>query len=317
MQNGPVEHLSGYQARDHEVIDYELYQLDGTDLWFRGPRDEISVVEPTIACLGAAQTFGCFSEAPYPALLAERLGVPVLNLGYGGAGPQFYLRHPELLERIDAADLVVVQVMSGRSESNSLFDSGGLEFLQRRSDGMRISADDAFAEILYGRRIANAPLTLPTRVLRKAAQRLRRRKTAAIVDETRSRWVDNYRLLLDAIAAPTVLTWFSVRTPAVRDDFSSVSRLLNSFPQLVNQAMIDAVAPHADAYVECTTTRGLPQQLRSRETGEPTTVDPALDRPDLGGRLWTHNEYYPSPEMHIDLTDRLVPVCSKLITAAR
>lgn len=311
-----MEHLSGYQARDVDVIDYELYQLDGTDLWFRGPRHADAVSSPTVACLGAAQTFGCFAEQPYPALLAERLDVPVLNLGYGGAGPGFYLRHPELLDRLADCELVVVQVMSGRSESNSRFDSGGLEFLRRRSDDGRVSADAAFAELLYGRRLAQAPLSVPVRAARKIAPRVRARAIAEVVAETRAQWVQNYRDLLDGIAAPTVLAWFSIRGPDIVDDTGSVSRLLNSFPQLVNQAMIDAVAPHADDYVQCATSRGLPQLLRSRETGEPTTVDPARDRPDLGGRLWTHNEYYPSPEMQVDLADLLEPVCHKYVGVA-
>lgn len=316
-QNGSVDHLSGYQARDVDVIDYQLYQLDGTDLWFRGPRDPRAVTAPTIACLGAAQTFGCFAEEPYPALLADRLDVPVLNLGYGGAGPGFYLRHPELLERISGADVVVVQVMSGRSESNSMFDSGGLEYLRRRSDGGRVSADAAFAEILYGRRLAEAPLSIPVRAARKLAPRLRRRTIAQIVAQTRAEWIENYRALLDAIPAPTVLAWFSVREPDITDDLSSVSRLLDRFPQLVNQAMIDAVIPHADEYVQCTTSRGLPQPLVSRHTGDPITVDPARDRPDLGGRVWTHNEYYPSPEMQLDLADLLEPICSTHVGVGR
>ena len=313
-----MEHLSGYQARDAEVIDYELYRLDGTELWFRGPRDEAAVTAPRVACLGAAQTFGCFAERPYPALLAERLGVPVLNLGYGGAGPRFYLRHPELLERLASADVVVVQVMSGRSESNSRFDSGGLEFLRRRRDGGRVSADAAYAELLYGRRLAGAPLTVPVRVARRVAARVRRASTARVVAETRAAWVDSYRQLLDAIEAPTVLAWISVRQPGpAGDDLGSPARLLGAFPQLVHQPMIDAVRPHADHYVQCVSSRGLPQPLVSRHTGRPTTVDPAHDRPDLGGRVWTHNEYYPSPEMQTDLADLLEPVCRAHLRAPR
>ncbi|NJN74924.1 MAG: hypothetical protein HC799_20190, partial [Limnothrix sp. RL_2_0] len=78
------------------------------------------------------------------------MGLPVLNLGYGGAGPYFYVKHPELLDYLNNAKLVVIQVMSGRSENNSLFDSGGLEFLKRRSDGMMLSSDNAYKSILEG-----------------------------------------------------------------------------------------------------------------------------------------------------------------------
>ena len=71
---------------------------------------------------GAAQTFGRFVERPFPTLLAERLGLPALNLGAGGAGPRHFDR-PEYLDALNRAEAVVLQVLSGRSASCSLFDN--------------------------------------------------------------------------------------------------------------------------------------------------------------------------------------------------
>ena len=78
--------------------------------------------------------------------------------------------------------------------------------------------------------------------------------------------------------------------------------------------MVAQVRSLCDSYVECVTDRGSPQPLKSRFTGEPVTVDPALDRPDFGGSLWTHNHYYPSPEMQEDAAEALFTASQKLLS---
>ena len=79
-----------YQERDYEIIDYELYPLPGTDHVIRGPRPETLAPDEYFTCVGAAQTFGCFCERPYPAQLGESLGLSPLNLGFAGAGARSF-----------------------------------------------------------------------------------------------------------------------------------------------------------------------------------------------------------------------------------
>ena len=43
--NEASENLPGYQARDYEVVDYELYRLAGTDLKFRGPEPQLQLTK--------------------------------------------------------------------------------------------------------------------------------------------------------------------------------------------------------------------------------------------------------------------------------
>jgi len=303
-------HLSGYQARDYEVIDYHMYELPGTGLSFRGPPPALD--GDYFACIGAAQTFGCFCESPYPSLLAERLGMPALNLGYGGAGPEFYASHEALLSYLNSARFVVVQVMSGRSQSNSMFHAGGLEYLTRRADGRRLSSDRAYRELLEGNQLWRR-FPLP-RVGRKVGKLLALPRAHRVVNETRHAWIESYRSLLTRITVPKVLLWFSKRQPEYQERYASVSTLFGEFPHLVNARMVREVRELCDHYCECVSSRGSPQPLRSRFTGLPTTVNPADDRPDLAeARPWSHNRYYPSPEMHVDAADALEPVCRHLI----
>src|SRR5687767_7648017 len=94
-----------YQQLDRRLFDYDLQSLAGIpDKAFRGPAVDLS--RPYVACIGAAQTFGRFCERPFPALLADRLGIQFLNLGVGGASPRLF-DVPEFLELANGAALVI------------------------------------------------------------------------------------------------------------------------------------------------------------------------------------------------------------------
>ena len=78
-------HLSGYQARDREVVDYRMIELPGAGLMFRGPLP-VTLEAGYFAAIGSAQTLGCFCEAPYPALLARSIGLPARCWAIRSAG---------------------------------------------------------------------------------------------------------------------------------------------------------------------------------------------------------------------------------------
>lgn len=312
MSSGSI-HRPGYQRRDALVVDYQEYELAQAGLWFRGPEPGGLADGTFISFMGAAQTFGCFCERPFPSIVGERTGRGVRNLGYGGAGPRFFADNSALIEEANRGALAVLQVMSGRSEDNRLFESGGLEFLRRRRDGARLSSREAYGGLVGGfDPVTGRPRT---RNVRRLNARLGRPRLRRVVAETRRNWVDSYRRLFDRLTVPTILVWFSVRPPDYHTSFTSLSRLMSSYPQLVDAEMVAAVRDLADDYVECISSVGLPQALRSRVDGSPVTVDPAEDRPDFAGEQWSHNTYYPSPEMHLAAADELVPVLSSRLGA--
>ena len=284
-----------YQERDFEIIDYRMFHDPTTGLWLRGPEPQRLEEGRYIACVGGAQTFGCFCDNPFPRLLQEALNLPVVNYGIGGAGPSFFLQRDSIFSPLNKAACVIVQVMSGRSESNSVFETGGLAYITRRSDGLRMGARAAYQDLLLRKMIFG----------RKGLKR--------IIAETRGTWVENYRSLIRKIEAPVVLFWFAMREPDYRERYIHVSTLLGGFPHLVNREMLEAVKKEADEYVHYVTDRGMPQRLISRFTGKPSKVDPGHPRKDLKGRLWTHNSYYPSPEMHEDAAALLIPECQKYV----
>lgn len=313
-----VEHLSGYQARDFAVVDYKMYRDPRTDLWFRGPPPRIGQGD-YVTCLGAAQTFGCFCDAPFPVLLEERLGVPFVNYGYGGAGPAFFLKHPDLIEFANRGRAVILQVMSGRSESNSVYDSGGLEYITRRSDGHRLSAQQAWADLLEREK---PPAFLPAAAGKAWRMFVGPRGVRAVLAETRANWIANNRELMERITVPVIYLYFSRRPPNLHTTgrftwwwqrYDSENAMFGDYPQLVNQRMIDATANAADDYVHCHSRRGSPQALVDRFTGQPARIDNGADRKDLSVDAYSENDYYPSPEMHIDAADLLEPVCRRYL----
>nr|WP_296429926.1 DUF6473 family protein [Roseovarius sp. BRH_c41] len=299
-------HLSGYQARDYDVVDYHMTELPGTGLQFRGPVPEAALSGGDFfACIGAAQTFGCFCEEPYPDLIGREIGLPALNLGYGGAGPEFFLKQDSLLPYLNRARFVILQVMSARSQSNQLYDCDGLEYVRLRQDGRHMGAAAAFTELLCGpMTIHNLPL--PFRVRRKLANLKVRPRARAIVSDLREAWIRSSLELIERIEVPVILLWYSKRAPAYHEGYATHSQLFGEFPHMVTPQMLAPLKPNVAAYVEVVTSVGSPQPLFSRFTGKPTTVNPANDRSDLAVKPWSENLYYPSPEMHHDVVSSLL-----------
>jgi hypothetical protein len=279
----------GYQVSDAHIIDYEIYELAAVDGGFRGPPVSSDVY---VACLGGAQTFGRFVQTPFPRLISHSLRIETLNLGRGGVGPSFYLSNPRLLEYTNRARMVIFQVLSGRSQSNSLFRITG--------NGMR------------GMNLANGrEMSAPefyTWLMARDSQLAR-----MIVEETRENYLSAMMQLLDAITPPKILLWFSVRGPNYEEYLElPLGRLWGEFPHFVNQAMVDEMRSRADIYVECVSRRGLPQPIFDR-IGNPTSFKGFSLSPSEVVMM-TRNRYYPSPEMHEDAAQMLLPVCRKILS---
>lgn len=279
---------SYYQQLDQDYFDYDLQALpEIPEQKFRGPAFDRR--RPYVACIGGAQTFGRFCTRPYPAYLSGLCDFQFLNLGVGGAGPRLF-DTPRYLGYLNNAELVIVQVLAGRSESNSLFDnteSGDL-FGLRLQDNKRMR----FEEFL-GALVASAP---PDRVTQ-------------VVRETQANYVESCIRLLNHIQRPKLLLWLSKRSPDEPEDLTWQN--LSAYPQLVTRPMLDEIRKYADGYIECSSSAGIPQELWA--------ADEPIDGARLeGGKL--RNYYYPSPIMHVQAAAALAPLCnrylSRRITAA-
>lgn len=243
----------GYQQEDRNIIDYQLFKIDGIDSHIRGPERELVPGEYAVA-IGAAQTFGRFSESAYPDLLSDKIGFPVINLGFSGAGPSFFLQRPKLLEIINGARFVIIQMMSGRSVSNSRFEvqtNQGVVRDRRHPDQRPIFAETAYVGLLEEGNL-------------DVLARLR--------TEIRVRYIEENISLLSSITPPKILFYFSTRPTEYVEHLKGLGGYWGGFPHFVSKGVIDALRPHAAAYAECITGEGLPQPLFDATTGEPVEM---------------------------------------------
>ena len=271
-----------FQDLDRPHFDYHLEEYEHLPGWeLRGPLPDLS--RPYFVCVGAAQMFGRFCHEPLPQILSKEIGLPVVNLGLAGSGPRLFLGE-NFLSLINRAQFAVVQVMSGRSESNSEFDNGetgGARGLRIR-DGKKMLFEEFLADMLA---------------------ESSRASVTSIIEETRANWVGRYRELLTSITVPKVFHWFSIMAPRRTDDYAAWWKLLGPFPQLVNRRMIERIIPFADAYVQTVRNVGLPQPLWA--------ADQPVDGTECYNRMLINN-YYPSPEMHQAAMLDLRNVCNAL-----
>ncbi len=287
--------MRSYQEEDRHLVDYRLATVPGLPDWgesFRGPHPTGSGF---VAFLGAAQTFGRLCAEPFPALVGRALSVETANLGHGGAGPEFY-QQSALLDGVRGASVVVVQIMSARSQSSPHFRSDeGLMAGVRVADGRPMVAEELFEELLE-----DEPSAVP-----EVVRGFQEASVASTIE------------LLKALApTPTVLLWFSVQVPPCQVSQGVDAReVLGTFPQLVTADMVEAMRPHATAYVECACTIGLPRTIVD-EAGRPSSIvlDYRLSRPEQ--YTVTTDNYYPSPEMHLSAAVALIPVLGPLLQLA-
>jgi hypothetical protein len=277
-----------YQSEANHIVDYDLWQLDGCDEMFRGPQMVLSP-KKYVSFIGAAQTFGTFCRYPFPTLISERISLATANLGIGGAGPERFSSDPALMNTINRSKVAVVQVMSGRSAPNKLYENlQGTSSLRPRDNP---SAPWVWAEGVWDN------------LFKEKSQD----EFVELMEDTRQNWVRLMKELLLSIQVPKILLWISIRDPDCPVDLSSAEKALGLFPHLVNKAMLEEIMSLADRFVDAKSSRGIPQPLYNRFSGGLTS----LSRPDYV--QVKYNNHYPSPEMHVDITEKLTPVLRELI----
>lgn len=304
-----------YQIRDVDILDYQEFTVPGCDVKFRGPGfDPFAVEEGSFfTCLGAAQTYGCFFEKPFPDLLAEKTGLKALNLAVGGTGPGFYLQYPALIEAMNRGRFVILQCMAARHETNSRFEADGyVEFVKDRVKGDSVDSGTAWRRII-DEEFDNAP---------------------RYVAESRASWLETTRRLVDAIKVPVIFFWYSRRAPDYEIDWDAIREqkerrdrgeytghfidgLSGDFPHYVDGPSARAAAAMCDAQAECLSNRGMGAVLLNRNTGKPINPADYQDRGPEYQALYTgRNDYYPSAEMHEDAAEALLPVVKAVMAKA-
>ena len=278
----------GYQQTDRFVVDYDLWFADDGKIAFRGPRFDLGSRD-AVCFIGAAQTFGRFAERPYPEILRSLTGRAVWNLGFSGAGPQYFLKNDFLMGLVERAETVVIQCMSARSITAGCFrvgtNFGVLEFVNGPLKGQSHMAQNAYALLRkqYGEDVFNEQIGL-----------------------VQSAWIELYTELIGRIPGKKILFWLSRVKPGANLTLHNSS--VGEFPHFVTEGMVRQVASLCDSYADATFEGTVEHVLRDDHTREVVQVFNEKQFPKRPDKLRCINNYYPTPQMHEFAASVLYPV---------
>jgi Domain of unknown function (DUF6473) len=174
---------------------------------------------------------------PYPVLLEEWLGLPVVNLGCPNAGLDVFAEDPALIAVANRASAVVVQVLGAQNLSNrfySVHPRRNDRFLGATPALRALYRDVDFTEFAF------------TRHLLMALQRIGPDRFATIAAELRQVWMRKMHGILAEIRVPVVLLWVGDQAPpmaAAADD-------LWRGPLLVDAEMMAGITAQAAGRVD-------------------------------------------------------------------
>ncbi len=221
--------------RKTRSLEYHPCRYGSSKILFRGPPRRLR--GDYVAYLGGTETFGQFTETPYPALVEQATGLAAVNLGCVQAGVDAFSNSPTLLDICAMARVTVVQVMGAANLSNRFFS------VDPRHNNRFLRASKRFKELIPEidcTEIADTTQLL-TMLARTAPDRLHLMR-----QEMQSAWVARMRCLLDQIDGPKLLLWLSDHRPFSKAEGGTVCRE----PLFVDRAMLNAVQGHADGLVE-------------------------------------------------------------------
>ncbi len=224
-----------YAFQGAGALDYFPCQYGGSRLTFRGPRRDTG--QDYVAVLGGSETYGRFVPTPYPDLLQEWLGLPVVNLGCPNAGAGVFAQDPGVMATANRARAVIVQVLGAQNLSNRFY-----AVHPRRNDRF-IGATSALRALYRNTDFTDFSFT---RHLLEALQRAGRERFELVARELREVWVERMQDLLATISVPVVLVWIGDQPPPVRQTRAD----LTAEPMLVDADMIAAIRSKIAGYVE-------------------------------------------------------------------
>jgi hypothetical protein len=287
----PPPCVSKYFDEDVRAFVYDRSRPEGSRVDLRNPPAAYKTHEPYIACVGSAATFGRLVARPFPTLLQERLGMPVINLGVGGARPGIFVDEEALARLIRGAACVVVEAMSARGYATDFFvpnhDYTNMGRLPTTEPGGEAPATSEFVDIVYRRPLLDhdAAGLAAARMICRAAYIRDMKRVAALT------------------AGRAVLFYFSSRPPVFTPNpqADTFEAWAGRFPHHVDTRVLDLLAPLFGAAVAVASAAGSPEPIHDRDTGAPLPLFPGMPRPH-------ENFYYPSAAMHALAADALEPV---------
>ena len=249
-------------------------------LIFRGPqrdtRGQYCVV------LGGTETYGRYVARPFPDLIEQALGVPVVNLGLPNAGLDAFVQDADVMHMVAGARAVVIQVLGAQNVSNRFYPvhpRRNDRFLGAHAGLRALFPEVDFTEFNF------------TRHMLQSLYRTSPERFGVLAAELRMVWLERMKTLLAQAQRP-ILLWAAPVAP-LRETGRLEDRV---YPTLVTAAMMEQVRPLATAYAEVL----VKADAHAMSSGLPMIVDPA-------------SAGTPGPVAHAQITRALVPLLQEVV----
>lgn len=226
-----------------------------------------------VALLGGSATLGKAVAMPFPALVAARTGLPILNLGTLNGGPDAYLSDPAALQLISRAKVAVVQLTGAETLSNPYYNVHSRRndrFLAASPDLKALYPEVDLTEIHFARHLLQV-------LARTDAGRF-----ALVVRALQATWVARMQSLLVHLPLRRRLLWLSEAPPPDRAD------TFGPAPLFVDRRMLDRLSPLAGEAVIA-------------------VPSPAARSLDEAADLFASGSGLPGPAAHQEVADLLAP----------
>jgi hypothetical protein len=227
-----------------------------------------------VAFLGGSATLGKAVARPFPALVAEAMNLPVLNLGILNGGPDAYLSDRAALHLISRAEAAVMQLTGAEALSNPFYSVHS-----RRND--RFLAATPELKALYPE--VDVTEIHFTRHLLQVLARTDPDRFATVVRALQATWVARMQSLLVHLPLRRRLLWLSDAPPPDR------AETFGAAPLFVDAGMLDRLRPLAGEVIVAVPS---PAARSSDAVVEPIAVGVGM----------------PGPAAHQEVADLLAPM---------
>lgn len=261
-------------------VNYDEYRFGNSKQYFRGPKPNLKT--PYISIIGGGETFGRYVQTPFAEVVGNELPLGTANFGLCDAGPTFFLKEAGVLDACSRSKLCILSVPHGYEVSNRLYS------VSKRENGKLKGVSETLQSLYPDVDFQSFRLI---RAMLKKLHQVNSPNFKVIEIELRRAWVARMRELIDMIAAPVILLWFSERAPEeARFDglFEGVG------PQMVDREMLEDLQGYAESLVEYVASKA-------------RVVADGSDRVYSEGEL-SLAMHYPGGEMHQEVGELLYPV---------
>lgn len=263
-------------------LDYFPCRYGKSKLLFRGPRRRLD--GDYLAAIGGSETYGKFVAEPYPALMEQALGQPVVNFGYMNAGIDVFVNEPTVIDICSKALVTVVQLMGAQNTSNRFYavhPRRNDRFLRASPLMKTIFREVDFTDFNFTRHMLTT--------LRLHAPD----KFPILVEELRAAWLARMKLLLQRIEGKVVLLW--LEPPAHLPEHGDIG----PDPFLVDADLVSRIRPLAAELVQ------VRQHLLSAAEGSAGMIHSELEKPQA--------DEMPGPACHAQVARALEPALRDLM----